>query len=293
MQYCTAQELRARVSVISNRVAGNVDKKAFVTLQTALNNFINNRKWSTDNFGPAEKIDCSFLFNLEQAADDANVYKASLTIQSARPVFNSSYVSPLINFQDDDITFKYVEFQQLEFNENRVSGTDALASNLTAVIAYYINLILALDYDSFSQRGGDVYFKKAQNIVNNAPEGRNITGWKPFDGTRNRYWLMENLLNSRYTLIHDAYYAYYRLGLDNMYENEVKARAEMLNVLSLLNTFNVENPNTMILQFFFQGKSEELVKLFSKASPSDKLKALEFLQKLDISNASKYSGELK
>jgi hypothetical protein len=293
MQYCTAQELRARVSVISNRVASNVDKKAFVTLQTALNNFINNRKWSTDNFGPAEKIDCSFLFNLEQAADDANVYKASLTIQSARPVFNSSYVSPLINFQDDDITFKYVEFQQLEFNENRVSGTDALASNLTAVIAYYINLILALDYDSFSQRGGDVYFKKAQNIVNNAPEGRNITGWKPFDGTRNRYWLMENLLNSRYTLIHDAYYAYYRLGLDNMYENEVKARAEMLNVLSLLNTFNVENPNTMILQFFFQGKSEELVKLFSKASPSDKLKALEFLQKLDISNASKYSGELK
>ncbi len=293
MQYCTAQELRARVSVISNRVAGNVDKKAFVTLQTALNNFINNRKWSTDNFGPAEKIDCSFLFNLEQAADDANVYKASLTIQSARPVFNSSYVSPLINFQDDDITFKYVEFQQLEFNENRVSGTDALASNLTAVIAYYIKLILALDYDSFSQRRGDVYFKKAQNIVNNAPEGRNITGWKPFDGTRNRYWLMENLLNSRYTLIHDAYYAYYRLGLDNMYENEVKARAEMLNVLSLLNTFNVENPNTMILQFFFQGKSEELVKLFSKASPSDKLKALEFLQKLDISNASKYSGELK
>ena len=292
-QYCSAQELRARVSVISNRVASNIDKKAFVTLQTALNNFINNRKWSTDNFGPAEKIDCSFLLNLEQAADDVNIYKASLTIQSARPVFNSSYVSPIINFQDDDITFKYIEFQQLEFNENRVSGTDALASNLTAVIAYYINLILGLDYDSFSQRGGDIYFKKAQNIVNNAPEGRNISGWKPFDGTRNRYWLIENLQNSRYTLIHDAYYAYYRLGLDNMYENEVKARTEMLNVLNLLNSFNVENPNTMILQFFFQGKSEELVKLFSKASPSDRLKALEFLQKLDISNASKYNEELK
>lgn len=234
-----------------------------------------------------------FFIESEQAADDANVYKASLTIQSARPVFNSSYVSPLINFKDDDIIFKYIEFQQLEFNENRVSGTDALASNLTAVIAYYINLILGLDYDSFSQRGGDIYFKKAQNIVNNAPEGRNISGWKPFDGTRNRYWLIENLQNSRYTLIHDAYYAYYRLGLDNMYENAVKARSEMLNVLSLLNTFNVENPNTMVLQFFFQGKSEELVKLFSKASPSDKLKALEFLQKLDISNASKYNEELK
>jgi hypothetical protein len=186
-----------------------------------------------------------------------------------------------------------VEFQQLEFNDNRVSGTDALASNLTAVIAYYINLVLGFDYDSFSQRGGDLYFQKAQNIVNNAPEGRNITGWKSFDGTRNRYWLTENLLNSRYTIIHDAYYNYYRAGLDNMYDNEAKARSQVLNVLSLLNTFNTDNPNTMILQFFLQGKSDELTKLFSKASPPDKARALEYLQKLDISNASKYKEGLK
>jgi hypothetical protein len=292
IQYCTAQELRARVSVISNRVGSNVDKKTFQTLQTALNNFINNRKWTTDNFAPAEKIDCSFLLNLEQGSD-ANVYKASLTIQSARPVFNSSYASPIINFQDDNITFKYVEFQQLEFNDNRVSGSDALVSNLTAVVAYYINLILGLDYDSFSKRGGDVYFQKAQNIVNNAPEGRDISGWKSFDGTRNRYWLMENLLNSRYTLMHDAYYTYYRLGLDNMYDNEEKARTEVLNVLNLLNTFNADNPNTMILQFFFQGKSDELLRLFSKATPADKARAAEFLQKLDISNASRYKEGLK
>jgi len=292
LQRTPAQELRARVSVISNRVGTNVDRKTFLTLQTALNDFINNRKWTNDNFQPAEKIDCSFLLNLEQGSD-ANVYKASLTIQAGRPIFNSSYSSPIINFQDNDITFKYVEFQQLDFNESRVSGTDALVSNLTAVIAYYINLIIGLDYDSFSQRGGDAYLQKAQNIVNNAPEGRNIAGWKAFDGTRNRYWLTENLLNSRYTLIHDAYYGYYRLGLDNMYENETKARTEVLNVLSLLNSFNVDNPNTMVLQFFFQGKSDELLKLFSKASPSEKTKALEFLQKLDISNSSKYKEGLK
>src|SRR5438067_1786947 len=156
----TAQELRARVNVLTNRVAGNVDKKAFQTLQTALNNFINNRKWTSDNFLPEEKIDCSFLLNLESTSD-LNVYKANLTIQSARPIFNSSYLSPLINFQDNDVIFKYTEFQQLDFNENRVSGPDALVSNLTAVIAYYIDLILGLDYDSFSQRGGDVYFQKA------------------------------------------------------------------------------------------------------------------------------------
>jgi hypothetical protein len=290
--YSLAQELRARVNIISNRVGTNVDKKAFQTLQTSLYNFINNRKWTTDNFTAIEKIDCSFLLNLEQG-QDANVYKASLTVQSARPVFNSSYASPIVNFQDEDVTFKYVEFQQLEFNDNRISGPDALVSNLTAVIAYDVNLILGLDYDSFSKSGGDIYFQKAQNIVNNAPEGRSITGWKSFDGTRNRYWLVENLLNSRYTLIHDAYYAYYRLGLDNMYENETKGRSEMLNVLNLLNTFNADNPNTMIQQFFFQGKADELIKLFSKATAPEKARALEFLQKLDISNASKYKEGLK
>ncbi len=290
--YSNAQELRARINVVSNRVNTNIDKKIFLTLQTALNDFINNRKWSSESFLPQEKIDCSFFLNIESTGDP-NIYKASLTIQSARPVYNSSYLSPVINFQDDNVTFKYVEFQQLEFNDNRVSGTDPLASNLTAVLAYYINVMIGLDFDSFSQRGGDPYFQKAQNIVNNAPEGRDISGWRSFDGTRNRYWLTENLLNSRYTIIHDAYYNYYRQGLDKMYEDEVGARNATLNVLSLLNNFNVENPNTMILQFFFQGKTQELIKLFSKATPQDKSRALEFLQKMDISNASKYKDAFK
>ena len=248
-----AQELRARVSVLSNRVSNSVDKKTFQTLQTALNDFVNNRKWSTDNFSQQEKIDCSFLLNVE-STDQANVYKGSLTIQSARPVFNSSYSSPIINFQDNDVIFKYAEFQQLEFNENNVSGTDPLASNLTAIFAYYINIILGMDYDSFSPRGGNVYFQKAQNIVNNAPEGKNVSGWKAFDGTRNRYWLAENLMNSRYTIMHDVIYDYYRLGMDNLYDQEANARVQMLNVLNLLNNFNSDNSNTMILPFFCRVK---------------------------------------
>ena len=137
-----------------------------------------------------KKLIAAFLLNLESAGDP-NVYKATLTIQSGRPVFNSSYVSPMINYQDNDVVFKYVEFQQLEFNDTRVSGTDPLVSNLTAVFAYWIDMILGFDYDSFSMRGGNVYFQRAQNIVNNAPEGRNISGWKAYDGTRNRYWLAE------------------------------------------------------------------------------------------------------
>lgn len=286
------QELRARVSVISNRVNNSVDQKTFTTLQTALNDFINTRKWSNDVFKTNEKIDCSFLLNLESTGE-ANVYNASLTIQSGRPVFNTSYVSPVINYQDNDITFKYIEFQQLEFNDTRVSGTDPLVSNLTAVLAYWINIVLGFDYDSFSLKGGSPYFQKAQNIVNNAPEGRNISGWKPFDGTRNRYWLAENLLNSKYTIFHDAVYDYYRLGLDKLYDQEATARTNILNVLNLLNTFNTQNSNTMIMQLFFQAKTQELIQIFSKANPADKAKALDLLKRLDISSATKYEEELK
>ena len=288
----SAQELKATVTVVSSQVGNSVNPSVFRTLQTALNNFINNRKWTGDNFLPNEKIECNFLLNLEATAD-VNVYSANLTIQAARPIFNTSYRSPIINFRDENVVFKYVEFQQLDFNENRISGSDAQVSNLTAVLAYYINMILAFDYDSFSLHGGDMYFQKAQNIVNNAPDGRAISGWKAFDGVRNRYWLVENMLNSRYAIMHDVYYNYYRLGMDKLYEDENQARAEVLNVLNLLNSFNTDNPNKMINQFFFQGKSTELIKLFSKAPQQDKIRASELLQKMDVTNANKYKDELK
>ncbi|MCO6496697.1 MAG: DUF4835 family protein [Chitinophagaceae bacterium] len=287
-----AQELRARVSVMSNRVGGNVNKKIFQTLQNSLSDFVNTRKWSNDNFKTNEKIDCSFLLNVESAGEP-DVYKASLTIQSARPVFNSSYLSPVVNYMDNEVAFKYAEFQQLEFSETRVSGNDPLVSNLTAVFAYWINIILGLDYDSFSPSGGNPYYLKAQSIVNNAPEGRSISGWKAFDGTRNRYWLTENLLNSRYTLFHDALYQYYRKGMDQMYDNANEARTQIIASLNSLNTLNTENPNTMILAFFFQGKTQELIRIFSKATPQEKTQALELLQKLDVTSSNKYKDQLK
>ncbi len=286
-----AQEFQSKVTVVASRVPTSVDKKLFQTLQTQLTNFINNRKWTSDAFQPAEKIDCSFLLNIDKVVE-TNVYRASLTIQAARPVYNSSYATALINFQDADVTFRYVEYQPVEFNENRVQGSDALASNLTATIAYYVYTILGLDYDSFGAKGGDMFFQKAQNIVNNAPEGRDISGWKAFDGLRNRYWLMENLLNTRYNVVHDVMYTYYRQGLDKMYENEATARQQILGSLILLQGLNQENPNTMIVQFFMQGKSPELIKIFKKASPPDKARAVELLQKLDVTNASKYKQEI-
>jgi Domain of unknown function (DUF4835) len=287
-----AQELNARVTVSASQIGNNINKNAFTTLQTALNNFLNTRKWTTEVYTPIERIDCTFFLNLKPT-DDLNVYEGSITIQAARPIFNSTYLSPIINFKDDDISFKYVEFQQLEFNENRVTGSDAQVSNLTAIFAYYANMIIAFDNASFAIRGGQKAFLKAQNIVNNAPDGRGIKGWKAFDGQRNRYWLVDNMLNSKYAIMNDIYYNYYRLSMDRFYEDENAARLEMLNVLNLLAVFNNDNPNTMINQFFFQGKSNEFIKLFSKALPPDKARASELLSRMDITNANNYKEQLK
>lgn len=286
------QELQAKVTVIATRVPTTVDKKIFTTLQTQLTNFVNNRKWTTETYQPNEKIQCSFLLNIESVVEP-NVYKASMTIQAGRPVHSSTYTTALVNLMDADVTFRYAEFQPIEFNENRIQGSDPTASNLTAVFAYYINIILGMDYDSFSPKGGDVFFQKANNIVNNAPENKNITGWKAFDGFRNRYWLAENFLNTRFNLIHDVIYQYYRDGLDHMYENEADARSKMLSSLLQLQTINQDNPNSMIVQFFMQGKTQELIKAFKKLASPDKTKAIEVLGKLDVANLSKYQQELK
>lgn len=288
----SAQELQAKVTVVANRISSTVDKKIFQTLQTQLTNFLNNRKWTGDVFQPTEKIECNFLLNLDKIVE-TNVYSASLTVQAARPVFNSSYQAALVNYQDPEVTFRYVEYQPVEFNENRVQGSDPLAANLTATFAYYVYLILGLDYDSFGSKGGDKFFLRAQNIVNNAPEGRNISGWKAFDGQRNRYWLMENLTNTRYNIVHDVIHDYYRQGLDKMYENEVGARTQMVQALNQLQAMNQANPNTMIVQFFMQGKSRELIKIFKKAPPAEKVRAVEILQKLDVANASDYKTEIR
>lgn len=285
-----SQEIQARLTVNVNkdRIPTGVDRKIFQTLQTGLTNFVNNRKWTSDVFQPSEKIQCNFLLNIQEVIG-TNVYRATLTVQAARPVYNSTYQCPLINYIDENVVFRYAEFQPIEFNENRIQGSDALVANLTAVFAYWVNIILGFDYDSFSLRGGDPYFTKSQNIVNNAPESSDITGWKNYESQRNRYWLAENINNNRFALFHDALYLYYRTGMDLLYENEEEARNGVLNCLNYLSTIDKENPSSMIIQFFFQGRSAEMVKIFSKAKKDIKDRALNHLLKLDVTNARIYN----
>ncbi|HTR30513.1 MAG TPA: DUF4835 family protein [Puia sp.] len=288
-----AQDINANVTVIASRVPSTVDHKVFTTLQNALHDFINGRNWSNEAFQNNERIRCNFLINIS-AAGDNNSYSATLTVQAGRPVYNSGYTSPLINFQDESFAFRYSEYQPLDFSDNRVQGTEPLAANLTAEVAYYVYVILGLTFDSFSLRGGDPYFQKALNIVNNAPDSREISGWKTFDGIYNRYWLIENLTNSKYTLVHDAYYAYYRTGLDLLYDKPAEGRNGVLNALNMLNTINQENPRLMIMQFFFQGgKANEVSKIFVQSDPDQKARALDLLTHLDISNINTYKADLQ
>lgn len=283
-----AQEIRANVTVVANQVQG-VDRKVFNTLQTALKEFLNNRHWSDDAFTPAERIECNFLLNITGTIAE-NTYKASLTIQATRPVYNSSYVTSLLNTQDNNIAFRYAEFQPLEFSDTRIVGNDPLASNLTAIMAYYVYVILGLDYDSFSPRGGDAYFKKVLNIVNNAPDNKDISGWKAFEGTRNRYWLQDNLLNVKFTNFHEVMYQYHRNGLDVMYDDVNKGRAAIMNCLNLLFAIHQDVPNSMLLQTFYAAKGDELQKIFSKAMPQEKSRAAELLAQMDVPNAQKYQA---
>jgi hypothetical protein len=292
LQHAEGQELNAKVNVVYAQIGTTVDKKVFQTLQSSLVNFLNKRKWTSDVFEGNEKVECSFLLNL-QSVVEPNVYKGTLTIQAARPIYGTNYLSPLVNFIDNEITFRYVEFQPIEFNENRVSGTEPLSANLSAIFAFYVNVILGMDYDSFSPRGGDPFFQKATLIASTSPEGRNISGWKPFDGQRNRYWLSENLQNSRYALLHDAVYTYYRQGMDNMIAREADAREQVLNALSMLNTISAETPNLMFMPFFFQGKTDEIIRIFKKGNIQEKARVIDLCSRTDISNASKYREELK
>jgi hypothetical protein len=287
-----AQELQASVTVFAQQVGTTVDKSVFTTLQNQLTTFLDSRKWTNDVYQTQEKIKCNFILTVK-SVDADNLYQATLAIQSARPVYNSSYQTALINYQDGDVQFKYVQFQQLNFNENRVQGTDALSANLTAIFAYYAYMILGFDYDSFAAKGGEDFFSKAQNIVTNAPEAKEITGWKPFDGLRNRYWLAENLMNNKYNDVHDFIYSYYRDGLDNMYADMQTARTNVLSALSSLQSFNQQNPNTMIAQFLVQGKSQEYIGIFKNGDPQSRTQASQILSKIDISNANVYKEQMK
>jgi hypothetical protein len=288
-----AQELNAKVVVNGTAVQNTVDLKVFKALEQGLQDFLNKRKWTNDEYTSAEKIDCQFNVTITKRSKEvADAYEAKLSIQASRPVYQSDYLSPLINYVDKDFVFKYIQFQPIDFNETRVAGNDALAANLTAVFAYYVNYIIGLHYDSFKLKGGSEYYTKALAIANNAPEGNGISGWKS-EGTKNRYWLADNILNARFGLFREAIYDYHRNGMDAMTKQPAKASNVILNTIPTLYQINSETPGSAIFFLYFSTKNNEYFNILSKATADDKNKLVPQLSMLDVANATKYGTLLK
>lgn len=289
-----AQEINCKVSIRHDRIS-NVDQQVFTDMERAIASFINTRKWTTDEYATQEKIDCTIMFNLTAKIDGAqDGYEATMNIQATRPVYNTGYTTSLINFVDKDVNFKFNQFSPLVFDDNRVSATgDALADNLSASLAYYIYLLLGLDYDSFANNGGNIYFKKAQNVVNNAPEGKGVRGWKAVDGNKNRYWLIDQILSPRFIDFHKYWYTMHRLGFDQYYDKPVEARKNILSGISMLQKLNRDNPNAILVQFFFNAKSIELLNLIADMPVSDRQQYIIQLAQTDVTNAQKYQNLAK
>lgn len=284
-----AQEFNCKVKVLSAAIL-NVDKQVFTTMEKSIADFINTRKWTTDEYDASERIDMNIMLNLTNKVPDEDVYTATLTIQSSRPVFNSSYTSPLVNFVDKDVVFRYSQFTPFQFDDNRVVGNDPLASNITAIIAYYAYLVLGLDYDSFSPNGGSAFFKRAQNVVNNAPEDKGISGWKAVEGNKNRYWIIDQILSPRFQDVRNYFYTLHREGLDKMYSNPEEARQKILAGIPKLNQVNKENPTSILLQFFFNAKSDEIAKVVAQLPKEQRASYVAMLSSMDVPNVSKYQA---
>lgn len=274
------QELNCMVQVNSAQVQAS-DKTVFEQLQRDIFDFLNNRKWTNYTFAQTEKIECNILITISDW-DNIENFNGTIQVQSRRPVYNSSYYTVMLNQQDKDFTFKYLTGQPIEYIEN------TFTSNLAAVLAYYVYIIIGLDFDSFKPMGGTEFYEKAQNIVNtaqNAPD----KGWKSFENQRNRFWLVENLLNASYADMRQGIYQYHRLGLDVMADDVNAGRLAIADALTQFQKVYRQRPGLFFISLFMVAKSDELIKIFSKAPPAEKMRVVSILKNIDPANSAKYN----
>ena len=273
-----AQELNCTVQINSDQISGS-NKAVFNTLQKSISDFMNNRKWSEMSFTNIEKIECSMNLIIKSVQQDN--YTAEIQIQSRRPIYNANFYSTLFNFKDNNFTFDYKEFDQLEMNENTIT------SNLTAVLAYYAYIIIGYDMDSYARLGGTSFFQAAERIVN-AAQAADLTGWKAFESSRNRYALINNLNDEAFKKYRNYFYEYHRLGLDEMSTNIVNARAKIAGGLPILRETNRARPSAIAIASFMDAKTDELINIFSKASEKEKKEAVEVLSDVNPTQIDRY-----
>ncbi len=270
----SSQELKSRVIVNADQVE-TTERGVFREMEVELTDFLNNRQWTDDRFEEEERINCNFIINIS-GIPGIGRYEASVQILSSRPVYNTDYESVLFNFADRDWAFEYVSSQPLQFNEN------VFINNLTSILAYYAYIIIGLDYDSFEELGGDIYFEKAWQIVTNSQQS-GYRGWDKFSDSRarNRYWLAESLLSNQMEPIRRGYYKYHRLGLDQMNEKPDEARASILETLELIQQANNTRPRSIFTISFLDAKSDELAQIFTEGNLANRRKAYTILTEID------------
>ncbi|SNZ00670.1 DUF4835 family protein [Flagellimonas pacifica] len=265
-----AQELNCTITVNSDQV-GQTNQQIFKTLERSLNDFVNKSKWTNRVYRENERVNARMFITVTQYESDR--FEANIQIQSSRPVFNTSYESPVFNYKDDAFNFQYQEFQPLVFNEN------VFDSNLVGVITYYVYVILGLDADTFSLEGGDELYRKAQNIVTQA-QGTNFSGWSQETGKRTRFELVDNLLSNSFREYRIAMYNYHRKGLDILGDNNSTGKQVIAGSMRLFETLIKRRPNAFLIQTFFDAKSEEIQNIFSDGPKVDIVKLKETLNRV-------------
>ena len=278
-----AQELKCNIQIVTQQIMGT-NKLVFQTLQTAMYEFMNNTNWTNHVYAFDERIECNLMFNItEQLSSDE--FKGTLQIQSRRTIFNTNYNTVMLNYMDNNIHFRYVEFEPLEFDVTQH------LSNLTSLLAYWAYIIIAVDYDSYSFMGGDPYFASAENIVANSQNVREI-GWKPFESLdhKNRYWLVTDFLSDNYKSIREFYYRYHRLGLDVMDAKVAEGRSVVAESLVSLQDVYRDRPDPFmhVLRVILDAKADEFVNIFTESFTDEKNRVVMILQEIDPANKSKY-----
>lgn len=276
-----AQEILSTITINTPKLQ-TADPKIFRSLKTALQEFINNRKWTDELYEPDEKLEVNVIITVDEELSQTS-FKAQLTIQASRPTYGSNYNTIIFQHLDKDFYFNYGEFEVLDFTEGSFS------SNLTSTIAFYMYIVLGMDYDSFSELGGDKYLNKAQDILNAVPSNT-ARGWKVSDGDRNRYWLNENLQNIRVQPFRRAMYQYHLLGLDRLIkeENRGEGLVAIEKALTMVRDVNAAYPGTMIVQLFVLAKRAEILNIFAIADMRTRRRIYDIMVKLDGAHASDY-----
>lgn len=251
----TAQELNCKVKILHSQVQGT-NTSVFETLETALNEFMNNRSWTELQFSEVERIECTFNITIKTYDVEENRFTGELLFQSSRPVFNSAYNTTVFSMKDNDFSFTYKEFDQLDFNENM------LDNNLTAMLAYYAYLIIGMDLDTMSPLGGTDILRKAELVVNNA-QSMSEPGWKTFDDPKNRHGIINDYLESSMEPFRQLQYKYHREGLDEMSNNVDRGRNAITEAIAMLNEAHKNKPLSMLPQIFTDYKRDEIVNIYS------------------------------